>query len=189
MAALMAKKDGKTTVSSVGGIPVPAVVRYIAGFQAGEGGLSRASRRSTGTRRTSSPRTSARTSPRTRSPRALRRVPGRRRLRPRRARRGQGEGRLGHRRRRRPGLREQPRAHERAEEGRRRRLHGDLRPEERRQVRRRHEPPVQRGQRRALGLGTINKGVPAGIKAQAMATAKKVAAGTVKPAREVLAEP
>ncbi len=35
MAALMAQKDGKTTVSSVGGIPVPAVVRYIAGFQAG----------------------------------------------------------------------------------------------------------------------------------------------------------
>src|SRR5215469_17895960 len=31
----MAQKDGKTTVSSVGGIPVPAVVRYIAGFQAG----------------------------------------------------------------------------------------------------------------------------------------------------------
>jgi basic membrane protein A len=35
LAALMAQKDGKTTVSSVGGIPVPAVVRYIAGFQAG----------------------------------------------------------------------------------------------------------------------------------------------------------
>jgi basic membrane protein A len=35
MAALMAQKDGSTTVSSVGGIPVPAVVRYIAGFQAG----------------------------------------------------------------------------------------------------------------------------------------------------------
>src|SRR3954451_20445823 len=35
LAALMAQKDGKSTVSSVGGIPVPAVVRYIAGFQAG----------------------------------------------------------------------------------------------------------------------------------------------------------
>ncbi len=35
IAALMAQKDGSTTVSSVGGIPVPAVVRYIAGFQAG----------------------------------------------------------------------------------------------------------------------------------------------------------
>ena len=35
IAALMAQKDHHTTVSSVGGIPVPAVVRYIAGFQAG----------------------------------------------------------------------------------------------------------------------------------------------------------
>jgi basic membrane protein A len=35
MAALMAQKDHSTTVSSVGGIPVPAVVRYIAGYQAG----------------------------------------------------------------------------------------------------------------------------------------------------------
>jgi basic membrane protein A len=35
MAALMAQNDKSTTVSSVGGIPVPAVVRYIAGFQAG----------------------------------------------------------------------------------------------------------------------------------------------------------
>jgi basic membrane protein A len=35
LGALMAQKDGAKTVSSVGGIPVPAVVRYIAGFQAG----------------------------------------------------------------------------------------------------------------------------------------------------------
>jgi len=35
IAALMAQKDKATTVSSVGGIPVPAVVRYIAGYQAG----------------------------------------------------------------------------------------------------------------------------------------------------------
>ena len=35
IAALMAQNDHHTTVSSVGGIPVPAVVRYIAGFQAG----------------------------------------------------------------------------------------------------------------------------------------------------------
>ena len=35
IAALMAQKDHHTTVSSVGGIPVPAVVRYIAGYQAG----------------------------------------------------------------------------------------------------------------------------------------------------------
>jgi basic membrane protein A len=35
LAALMAQHDHHTTVSSVGGIPVPAVVRYIAGFQAG----------------------------------------------------------------------------------------------------------------------------------------------------------
>jgi basic membrane protein A and related proteins len=35
IAALMAQNDKSTTVSSVGGIPVPAVVRYIAGYQAG----------------------------------------------------------------------------------------------------------------------------------------------------------
>jgi len=35
LAGLEAKRLGKDTVSSVGGIPVPAVVRYIAGFQAG----------------------------------------------------------------------------------------------------------------------------------------------------------
>ncbi|HEY4348065.1 MAG TPA: BMP family ABC transporter substrate-binding protein, partial [Gaiellaceae bacterium] len=35
LGALMAQKDGSKAVSSVGGIPVPAVVRYIAGFQAG----------------------------------------------------------------------------------------------------------------------------------------------------------
>jgi basic membrane protein A len=35
IAALMAQRDHSNTVSSVGGIPVPAVVRYIAGFQAG----------------------------------------------------------------------------------------------------------------------------------------------------------
>ena len=35
IAALMAQNDHHTTVSSVGGIPVPAVVRYIAGYQAG----------------------------------------------------------------------------------------------------------------------------------------------------------
>jgi basic membrane protein A len=35
LGALVAQKDGAKTVSSVGGIPVPAVVRYIAGFQAG----------------------------------------------------------------------------------------------------------------------------------------------------------
>ena len=35
IAALMAQNDHSTTVSSVGGIPVPAVVRYIAGYQAG----------------------------------------------------------------------------------------------------------------------------------------------------------
>src|SRR5579862_3521598 len=35
IAALMAQNDHATTVSSVGGIPVPAVVRYIAGYQAG----------------------------------------------------------------------------------------------------------------------------------------------------------
>ncbi len=35
LAGLEAKRLGKNTVSSVGGIPVPAVVRYIAGFQAG----------------------------------------------------------------------------------------------------------------------------------------------------------
>jgi len=35
LAELMAQKDHHTTVGSVGGIPVPAVVRYIAGFQAG----------------------------------------------------------------------------------------------------------------------------------------------------------
>jgi basic membrane protein A len=35
IAALMAQKDHASTVSSVGGIPVPAVVRYIAGYQAG----------------------------------------------------------------------------------------------------------------------------------------------------------
>jgi basic membrane protein A len=35
IAALMAQDDHHTTVSSVGGIPVPAVVRYIAGYQAG----------------------------------------------------------------------------------------------------------------------------------------------------------
>ncbi len=35
IAALMAQNDHSTTVSSVGGIPVPAVVRYIAGFQSG----------------------------------------------------------------------------------------------------------------------------------------------------------
>ena len=32
-----------------------------------------------------------------------------------------------------------------------------------------------------VGLGTINKGVPAGIKAQSLATAKKVASGSIKP--------
>jgi basic membrane protein A len=35
LAGLEAKREGKNTVSSVGGIAVPAVVRYIAGFQAG----------------------------------------------------------------------------------------------------------------------------------------------------------
>ena len=35
LAALMARNDHGGTVSSVGGIPVPAVVRYIAGYQAG----------------------------------------------------------------------------------------------------------------------------------------------------------
>jgi basic membrane protein A and related proteins len=35
IAALMAQNDHHTMVSSVGGIPVPAVVRYIAGYQAG----------------------------------------------------------------------------------------------------------------------------------------------------------
>jgi basic membrane protein A len=35
LAGLEAKREGKKTVSSVGGIAVPAVVRYIAGFQAG----------------------------------------------------------------------------------------------------------------------------------------------------------
>ncbi len=35
LAGLQAQKDGASEVSSVGGIPVPAVVRYIAGFQAG----------------------------------------------------------------------------------------------------------------------------------------------------------
>jgi basic membrane protein A len=35
IAALMAQYDHDTTVSSVGGIPVPAVVHYIAGYQAG----------------------------------------------------------------------------------------------------------------------------------------------------------
>ena len=35
LAGLEAKRLGKTAVSSVGGIPVPPVVRYIAGFQAG----------------------------------------------------------------------------------------------------------------------------------------------------------
>jgi basic membrane protein A len=35
LAGLEAKRLGKTTVSSVGGIPVPAVIRYIAGYQAG----------------------------------------------------------------------------------------------------------------------------------------------------------
>ena len=40
-----------------------------------------------------------------------------------------------------------------------------------------------------VGLGTINKGVPSGIKAQAMATAKKVAQRQHQGADEVLAEP
>jgi basic membrane protein A and related proteins len=35
LAGLEAKRLGKNTVSSVGGIPVPAVIRYIAGYQAG----------------------------------------------------------------------------------------------------------------------------------------------------------
>jgi basic membrane protein A len=35
LAGLEAKRLGKHTVSSVGGIPVPAIVRYIAGYQAG----------------------------------------------------------------------------------------------------------------------------------------------------------
>jgi basic membrane protein A len=35
LAALMAQKDGKNTVSSVGGLALPAVIHYIAGFQAG----------------------------------------------------------------------------------------------------------------------------------------------------------
>ena len=43
IAALMAQKDGKTTVSSVGGIPVPAVVRYIAATRPARRRPSRAS--------------------------------------------------------------------------------------------------------------------------------------------------
>ncbi len=35
LAGLEAKRLGGSTVSSVGGIPVPAVIRYIAGYQAG----------------------------------------------------------------------------------------------------------------------------------------------------------
>jgi basic membrane lipoprotein Med (substrate-binding protein (PBP1-ABC) superfamily) len=41
---LMAQNDHGTTVSSRAGIPVPAVVRYIAGYQAGAKGPCRASR-------------------------------------------------------------------------------------------------------------------------------------------------
>ena len=69
--------------------------------QEGEAGHQDAQRR---TRRTSSPRTSARRSRSTRSARARRRLPGRRRLRPRRPRGGEGLERLGHRRRHRPGV-------------------------------------------------------------------------------------
>ena len=68
LAAMMVKKQGgDQTIGVVGGVKIPPVDSFLAGYQAGRRSATRASRCSRGTRRTSSTRPSARRSRRTRS--------------------------------------------------------------------------------------------------------------------------
>ena len=72
LSGLYAKDNSATTIGSVGGLKIPPVDHYIAGYQAGAKAADPGSRRSTATPRTSSTRRSARRSRSTRSPRAPR---------------------------------------------------------------------------------------------------------------------
>ena len=73
LAAEMARRRGKKVIGAVGGLHIPPVDIWIAGYKfCARGSTRRTSRCSSGTPATSSSPTSARRSPRTRSPRARR---------------------------------------------------------------------------------------------------------------------
>ena len=157
LSGLYAKDNSATTIGSVGGLKIPPVDHYIAGYQAGrQGGQSGdqdAQRLLAGLRRPGEVQ-GDRARPDLQGLQG--RVPGRRPVRPRRPRRGQGEERPGHRRRRRPGLPRPAGVHQRAEEGRRGRLQRDQgRPG--RPVRRRHRHP-QHGEERRHRLRQAQRG-------------------------------
>ena len=72
LAAKMAQKLGGHAIGAVGGLKIPPVTIWIAGYSTARTRQCRERRRSFSTRTTSAPRTSARPSPRTRSGRARR---------------------------------------------------------------------------------------------------------------------
>ena len=125
LAGLITKAEGgsKQVIGSVGGLKIPPVDRYIAGYQAGaeaaNSGITTAERLLAGLRR---PGQVQGARPRPDRTRRNRRLPGRGPVRPRRALGGGGEEHARDRRRRRPGLPRRPHRDERAEEGRRGRL-------------------------------------------------------------------
>ena len=118
--------EGQTKLGAVGGLKIPPVDRFIAGYYAG---AKRASSKVTvdalllpGLRRPGEVQGAGAEPDRQRR---RRRLPGRRPVRSRRPLGGEGEGCLRHRRRRRPGLPRLARDDERHEEGRRRGLQDD----------------------------------------------------------------
>ena len=125
LAGLITKAEGgsKQVIGSVGGLKIPPVDRYIAGYQAGAKAANPRDhdpeRLLAGLRRPGQVQGARARPDRTRRPRHL---PGRRPVRPRRALGRGGEEHARDRRRRRPGLPRRPHRDERAEEGRRGRL-------------------------------------------------------------------
>ena len=156
MAGLYAKdQGGDQVVSTVGGLKIPPVDAYIAGFQQGAKDanpkIETLNGYSGGLRRPGEVQ-GARAQPDRR--RLAGRLPGGRRLRPRRARRGQAGGHAGHRRGLRPGVPRRAHHDLGAQEDRRGRVHDDPGGPGRR-VQGRHRHDLRRGIG-GVGYGKIN---------------------------------
>ena len=179
LAGLITKAEAgaKQVIGSVGGLKIPPVDRYIAGYQAGAEAATRGSRPQrllAGLRRPGEVQ-GARARPD--RPRRARRLPGRGPVRPRRPLGRAGEEHARDRRRRRPGLPRRAHRDERAEEGRRGRLpDGPGRRGRRLQRRRGHD--LRRRLRRGRDRGDLAD-VPADAVAEVKRVQDEIADGTI----------
>ena len=178
-AGMYAKANHGKAVGSVGGLKIPPVDRYIAGFQYGakkaDPGIKTLNGYSQRLREAEQVQGSGTEPDR---PGLRRRVPGRRPVRPRRARCVAREGYLRCRRRRRPGLPRLVGDDERAQARRRRRLQRDPGCQPRQACRSTNKQfDAKIG---GIGYGKWSQTVPASIKSAVAAQFAKLKAGQIK---------